>query len=52
MDPKFRKFEYVKLANTSKWTVSNINLGCLHPVACVRSGDGSFYPSTQRCVDR
>jgi hypothetical protein len=25
-----------------------LNLGCLHPVACVRSGDGSFYPSTQR----
>jgi hypothetical protein len=21
---------------------------CLHPVACVRSGDGGFYPSTQR----
>jgi hypothetical protein len=20
-----------------------LNLGCLHPVACVRSGDGSFY---------
>jgi hypothetical protein len=20
-----------------------INLGCLHPVACLRSGDGSFY---------
>jgi hypothetical protein len=24
------------------------DLGCLHPVACVRSGDGSFYPSVQR----
>jgi hypothetical protein len=20
-----------------------LNLGCLHPVACVRSGDGGFY---------
>jgi hypothetical protein len=26
----------------------NLNLGCLHPVACVRSGEGGFYPSTQR----
>jgi hypothetical protein len=26
-----------------------LNLGCLHPVACVRSGDGGFlYSSTQR----
>jgi hypothetical protein len=25
-----------------------LNLGCLHLVACVRSGDGGFYPSTQR----
>jgi hypothetical protein len=25
-----------------------LNLGCLHPVACVRSGDGGFYPSMQR----
>jgi hypothetical protein len=25
-----------------------LNLGCLHPVACVRSGDGGFYPSTQQ----
>jgi hypothetical protein len=24
-----------------------LNLGCLHPVACVKSGDGGFYPSTQ-----
>jgi hypothetical protein len=24
------------------------NLGCLHPVAFVKSGDGGFYPSTQR----
>jgi hypothetical protein len=23
-------------------------LGCLHTVACLRSGDGFFYPSTQR----
>jgi hypothetical protein len=22
--------------------ISNLNLGCLHPVACVRSGDGGF----------
>jgi hypothetical protein len=28
--------------------VMNLNLECLHPVACVRSGDGFFYPSTQR----
>jgi hypothetical protein len=26
----------------------SFNLGCLHPVARVRSGDGGFYPSTQR----
>jgi hypothetical protein len=25
-----------------------LGLGCLHPVACERSGDGSFYPFTQR----
>jgi hypothetical protein len=25
-----------------------LKLGCLHPVACVRTGDGVFYPSTQR----
>jgi hypothetical protein len=25
-----------------------LDLGCLHPVASVRSGDGGFYPSTQR----
>jgi hypothetical protein len=25
-----------------------LTLGYLHPVACVRSGDGFFYPSTQR----
>jgi hypothetical protein len=31
----------------------NINLGCLHPVACVRSGDGGIlYPSTQRHYHR
>jgi hypothetical protein len=24
------------------------DLGCLHPVACVRSGDGGFYSSTKR----
>jgi hypothetical protein len=24
------------------------DLGCLHSVVCVRSRDGSFYPSTQR----
>jgi hypothetical protein len=27
---------------------NNLNLGCLHPVACVRSGDGGFYQSMQR----
>jgi hypothetical protein len=25
-----------------------LNLGCLNPVERVRSGDGVFYPSTQR----
>jgi hypothetical protein len=25
-----------------------LNLGCLHPVALVRSDDVGFYPSTQR----
>jgi hypothetical protein len=25
-----------------------VNLGCLHPVARVRSDDVGFYPSTQR----
>jgi hypothetical protein len=25
-----------------------LNFEFLHPVACVRSGDGGFYPSTQR----
>jgi hypothetical protein len=24
-------------------TISNLNLGCLYPVACVRSGDAGFY---------
>jgi hypothetical protein len=27
---------------------NNLNLGCLHPVACVRSDDVGFNPSTQR----
>jgi hypothetical protein len=27
---------------------NNLNIGCMHPVACVRSSDGGFYPSTQR----
>jgi hypothetical protein len=29
-------------------TIIIYNPGCLHPVACVRSGDGDFYPSAQR----
>jgi hypothetical protein len=29
-----------------------ISLGYLHSVACVRSGDGVFYPSTQRHYPR
>jgi hypothetical protein len=29
-------------------TQRHLNLACLHPVACVRSGDESFYPCTQR----
>jgi hypothetical protein len=31
---------------------SIVNLGCLYPVVCVRSGDGGFYPSTQRHYHR
>jgi hypothetical protein len=27
---------------------AELNLGCLHPVARVRSDDVGFYPSTQR----
>jgi hypothetical protein len=32
---------------TQPSSMSIFNLGCLHPVACVRSGDGGFYLSTQ-----
>jgi hypothetical protein len=28
--------------------IHGLNLGCLHPVARVRSDDVGFYPSTQR----
>jgi hypothetical protein len=53
----FRSYDHLQviLNNYSKqccvrrkpWTW--LNLGCLHPVACVRSDDGGFYiPSTQR----
>jgi hypothetical protein len=36
--PWFYKFKYFLM----------FNLGCLHPVARVRSDDVGFYPSTQR----
>jgi hypothetical protein len=37
------------VTRASNRTQNNFSLGCLHPVACVRSGDGIlFYPSTQR----
>jgi hypothetical protein len=38
-------FKYgIQIWNLSNFLIiTNINLGCLHPVACVRSGDGDFY---------
>jgi hypothetical protein len=63
MAPSFRDmltFGLVDIRNVSEepaasicraedWTQRRFNLECLHPVACVRSGDAGFlYPSTQR----
>jgi hypothetical protein len=31
------------VSTSTKQPVINLNLGCLHPVACVRSGDVDFY---------
>jgi hypothetical protein len=33
------------LSNPRPTNLLELNLGCLHPVASERSGDGGFYPS-------
>jgi hypothetical protein len=45
---RFISNHFMELLNHVLNILCNLNLGCLHPVACVRSGEGGFYPSTQR----
>jgi hypothetical protein len=45
-DWKFRMTVYLDeldLVRYIETRIYKLNLGCLHPVACVRSGDGVFY---------
>jgi hypothetical protein len=34
---------YSNLSTLQAILIVKLNLGCFHPVACVRSGDGGFY---------